>query len=138
MVEIVERLLARVEVNPDSGCWEWRGALTWGGYGRIGGRVNGKRKTLLTHRVAYAEMVTPIPDGLQIDHLCRVRHCCNPDHLEPVTPRENTRRAPHIAKAECKRGHSYAQHGHVDKTGRRHCRECHNAMERAARAAKNG
>lgn len=132
MVEIIERLLARIEVNPGSGCWEWQGALTWGGYGRIGK----SGKMLLAHRVAYMELVGEIPGGFQIDHLCRVRHCCNPDHLEPVTPKENTRRAPHVAKTECKRGHSYAHHAYVDKTGRRHCRECHNAMERAKRASR--
>lgn len=71
------------------GCWLWNGSLTYDGYGlfRANNRATG------AHRFAYEYFVGPIPAGLHIDHLCRVRNCVNPDHLEPVTPQENDRRA---------------------------------------------
>lgn len=74
---------ARCEITPN-GCWEWQGARQRG-YGRIRSGAN----VLRVHRVTYEAMVGPIPDGLDLDHLCRNRSCCNPAHLEPVTRREN-------------------------------------------------
>lgn len=74
----------------DNGCWIWQGAKTHGGYGVVG--VPGCRKNAVAHRVMYEREVGPIPGGLDLDHLCRVRHCINPDHLEPVTRRVNIER----------------------------------------------
>lgn len=68
----------------DSGCWIWQGSVSNTGYGRIGSRY--------AHRVSYERSNGPIPDGLTIDHLCRTTLCVNPDHLEPVTHRENVLR----------------------------------------------
>ena len=89
----------------------------------------------LVHRWAYEALVAPIPDGLTIDHLCRVRHCVNPAHLEVVTLAENIRRAPHYnsRKTHCKRGHEFTPTNamvYVRKDGRtqRQCRQCHNAL----------
>jgi len=70
----------RIQVNHATGCWEWTGWLSDEGY------------TSQVHRKIYRRLVGPIPDGLQLDHLCRIRHCVNPAHLEPVTNRENTLR----------------------------------------------
>lgn len=84
-----ERFWSCVDKDGPGGCWIWTGALTGAGYGQFGG--GGKKS--YTHRWAYQAHVGPIPDGLELDHLCRVRACCNPDHLEPVTHEENTRRA---------------------------------------------
>ena len=66
------------------GCWIWRGRIAPNGYGRLGSKY--------AHRVMYELHVGPIPTGLDVDHLCRVRHCVNPRHLEPVTRSENLRR----------------------------------------------
>jgi len=82
-----ERIETNIEID-SNGCWIWLKCKNNGGYGRI--QVNGK--PWLTHRVSYELYVGSIPQGLTIDHLCRVRHCCNPAHLEPVTSAENTRR----------------------------------------------
>ena len=80
------------EVMPD-GCWLWRKALGGGtGYGQL--RMNGR--THNAHRVMYERLVGPVPEGLVLDHLCRVRACVNPDHLEPVTFAENMRRGANV------------------------------------------
>lgn len=70
-------------------CWLWCGSLTYDGYGIF--REDNRRTG--AHRFAYEWHVGAIPDGLHLDHLCRVRNCVNPEHLEPVTPQENDRRA---------------------------------------------
>src|SRR5690349_20028702 len=93
--------LSRHLAPPDPrGCIEWTGTRNTKGYGRIArGGVNGR--FLMAHRVAYELARGPIPEGLQLDHLCRNRLCCNPDHLEPVTRQENVARgrAPNVLNA---------------------------------------
>ncbi|MFE3657246.1 HNH endonuclease signature motif containing protein [Streptomyces sp. NPDC059165] len=78
----------KVRVNAQTGCWEWRGRLATNGYGQL----SAGRTTRQVHRVTYEEHKGAIPEGLAVDHLCRNRICCNPDHLEAVTNRENWRR----------------------------------------------
>lgn len=126
-------------------CWIWmpahrqRLAKNGSSYGRWGGSVDGKRWISLVHRSAYAAMVGAIPDGLQIDHLCRVRACVNPAHLEPVTCRTNILRgiAPartresRAARTHCLRGHEYTSANTITQTNRkgyrlRSCRTCRN------------
>jgi hypothetical protein len=86
---ISERLERRRDIDQSTGCWNWTGARTPKGYGQI--RLVGGT-TAYTHREAYMAYVGQIPEGLHLDHLCRNRSCFNPEHLEPVTPRENARR----------------------------------------------
>lgn len=81
-----ERLLALIDASGD--CWIWTGTIRDSGYGQV--RANGRLQP--AHRVVYEWLVSPIPEGLTIDHLCRNRPCVNPDHLEPVTLSLNVQR----------------------------------------------
>ena len=69
-------------------CWIWLGSKTWNGYGQ--GKYRGKQ--ILGHVFWYERLVGPVPEGKALDHLCRQRDCCNPEHVEPVTYAENARR----------------------------------------------
>jgi hypothetical protein len=120
-----ERLLNYVRHGP-GGCWLWIGGKTRGGYGKF----QLCSKTCLAHRVAYELFIGPIDCGLQIDHLCRNRGCVNPEHLEPVTCRENllrgnTLQAENSAKTHCPKGHAYSpENTYRHKDGRRVCKSC--------------
>lgn len=114
----------RVHIQP--GCWRWRAAKDTSGYGRF--LVNGK--AVAAHRHAYEMMVGPIPEGLQLDHLCRNRWCCNPSHLEPVTKRENILRgvgasAKAARATHCPSGHPLSGDNlYINYKGARCCRAC--------------
>lgn len=118
--------------EPNTGCWLWLGSVDRGGYARI----NVAGRNAVAHRVAYEEFVGPIANDLQIDHLCRVRSCVNPQHLEPVSQRENVLRGVGVTsvnakKSTCPRGHPLSV---VDGEGRR-CLACRQAQNR--RRVKN-
>jgi hypothetical protein len=120
-----ERIEAAISVDAN-GCWIWQGPRTPYGYGifHTGSRVDGTKRQGGAHRAAYEMFVGPIPEGLELDHLCRVRACVNPDHLEPVTHLENMRRAPASQKTHCLRGHEYTPENTRLHRGKRACRTC--------------
>lgn len=125
----IERLMERVTFAPSTlatDCWLSGRHRSKGGYSRI--QVDGQ--TMYAHRFSYEYHVGPIPDGLTIDHLCRVRHCVNPEHLEPVTGAENVQRAFRGVAGQdtCGKGHSMADAYRTAK--RRNCRTCQRLRQR--------
>jgi len=114
-------------------CWLWTGGTTTAGYGLVGrgGRGNGM---VLAHRVMYESVHGTIPDGLEIDHLCRVIRCVNPDHLEAVTHQVNINRGITATKTYCKHGHEFTSaNTYIKSNGCRQCRECSLASSRRQR-----
>ena len=129
-----ERFWEKVEVRGTDDCWLWTAYTMVNGYGLFG---LSKGQTTLAHRFAYQDRVGPIPEGLQIDHLCRVRHCVNPAHLEPVTQLENVRRgnggANQTSKTHCPNGHPYSDENTYSPPCRptgRYCRACRRERNR--------
>ena len=112
----------------ETGCWEWTGAKFRDGYGLFYVASHGN---IGAHRFSYRLAYGDIPEGLQLDHLCRVRHCVRPDHLEPVTVQENIRRGMagklnhyQKTKTHCPQGHPYDTQNTLFYKGTRRCREC--------------
>lgn len=125
---LLERIVAKLDVGL---CWEFTGARA-GGYGRIGSP--GEKRTLGVHRVMWEVLVGPIPVGLEIDHLCRNKRCCNPDHLEPVTKSVNIRRGaptgPKSKGTKCRRGHPFTPENTWTNGVLRQCRTCNRARQK--------
>jgi hypothetical protein len=121
-----------INVKKTESCWLWTAFVAKNGYGQFS--YDGK--SIKAHRFAYELTVGKIPDGLQIDHRCRVRNCVNPNHLEAVTQRENILRgtaptAVNARKTHCPSGHEYTEDNTLVKTtGARICRTCHNFNKR--------
>lgn len=130
---LLDRLAAKIDFNGVGGCWLWTGATVGErGYGQA--RSNGK--PVVAHRAVWEATVGPIAEGMTIDHLCRVRLCVNPDHLEPVTMRENILRgegpcAVNARKLWCAKGHPLdGENLRIDHRGGRQCRLCERANGR--------
>lgn len=140
-----ERFEKKYVPEPNSGCWLWMAARTPTGYGNFwDGRTMAR-----AHRVAFKALRGPIPDGLELDHLCRTRCCVNPWHLEPVSHIENVRRgevgavlaasaARERSKTHCPTGHEYSEaNTYRGPNGKRRCRTCareHQVARRRSRA----
>lgn len=133
---LAERLWSLFVVNPETGCWLWTNRLNACGYGT----VSAQRKHMLAHRAMYELLVGPIPEGLELDHLCRVRHCVNPAHLEPVDHLTNVRRGQgNGRKTHCPRGHLYSpENTRIDRRGCRLCKECQRIHGRASYRRRRG
>lgn len=142
-MELRERIEAKVERIPESGCWIWVGSVKRNGYGHM--KALHSNGTAPAHRVVYEVYRGPIPRGMDLDHLCRVRCCVNPLHLEPVTRHENLRRAGVIERLQararamaeattCTKGHAMTpENTYVYPSGRhRACRICLRAYRKAA------
>jgi hypothetical protein len=143
----IDNFVKRVEIDHESGCWNWMGSKNGNTeYGKFSYRVGGQTFHPTAHRFCWETFVGPIPEGLEIDHLCGNKLCVNPDHLEPVTHAENCRRRNtskhigefHRAKTHCPHGHPYSgENLYVNPQGKRECRICKRARTRAARNARN-
>lgn len=120
------------DYRPDLGpCWVWVASVDRKGYGNFH-VISRPKKSAKAHRVSYELLVGPVMVGLEIDHLCRVRHCVNPAHLEAVTPYENMVRgnslqAQNLRKTHCPKGHEYTEENIYRLPGRsaRYCLACH-------------
>lgn len=138
---LAPRIANKITVSA-TGCWTWTGALDDDGYGQI----TIAKKNRRAHRTVYELLVGPIPDGLELDHLCRDRACVRPTHLEPVTGRENKLRSPitlasiNLAKTHCLHGHPFDEANtrlvRRGKSVERHCRKCGSDRVRRHRQRK--
>ena len=133
--------LDKIRINTN-GCWLWEGAIDGSGYSNLG------RPPWRGHRLSYQEFCGPIPAKLEIDHLCRVKSCVNPMHLEAVTHAENQRRmmaAARLARdtkkyghkpTHCIRGHAFVPANTRKRNGHRWCKTCDALHARVYRAAR--
>lgn len=144
---VEERFWDRVDKNgpphPDlkTPCWLWIGALDRDGYGLFGPEVGANHRA---HRFSYTLAKGEIPEGLQLDHLCKVRNCVNPEHCEPVTGKENTLRGDGITarnaqKTHCPKGHPYDILGTYPNGGSfRGCKRCNREKTQRYRDKRKG
>lgn len=131
---MLERFMRLVSPEPNSGCWLWSGSVNEDGYGTFSTPNN----SVGAHRLAYRMFRGATPIGLELDHLCRVRCCVNPYHMEAVTHQENCRRglagATQLAKTHCPQGHEYTESNTIRWRTKRSCKECHRAMVKRQRS----
>lgn len=123
----IQRFIIKIHVNLDTKCWEWTASTNKGGYGNF---TSSDRQYTKAHIFAYEYFKGKIPEGLELDHLCRVRHCVNPDHLEAVNHLTNMTRALNFRelshrKTHCKRGHEFTfENTYHSPKGHRDCYTC--------------
>ncbi len=120
------RITNRLCFDLHTGCWLWVGTRYPNGYGQVW--LNHRQH--MPHRLLYERLHGPVPAGLELDHLCRVRHCANPKHLEAVDHGTNVKRGAHghRRKTHCPKGHPYdTQNTRINSQGSRICRTCHRA-----------
>jgi hypothetical protein len=134
-VSLEDRIMARVDFSTD--CWLWTGTTNGTGYAKV--YANGRLRVV--HELIWELANGPKPAGMDLDHLCEVKHCINPDHLEPVTRQENLRRASkgNFRKTHCPKGHEYTTDNILpNKRGKRNCKTCHRLREQQRRSTQSG
>lgn len=132
-----DRFWSKVDRPDSESCWTWRASLSPKGYGQfsVGSKSAKTYRMMKSHRYAYEAMIGPIPSGLDLDHLCRNKACCNPLHLEPVTSAENNRRKA-LATSACFRGHPFTPENTCKgRNDTRECRTCRRDRKRKYRNA---
>lgn len=136
------RFMAKVKVSRTrfhngTPCWEWTGYRTANGYGQFFvERIRGanRNRVMSAHQWAYTHYIGPVPEGLELDHLCRNPACCNPVHLEPVTHLVNMQRGRKANETHCPSGHPYdTENTYISPSGGRYCKECNRERARANR-----
>ncbi|MGW5518483.1 HNH endonuclease signature motif containing protein [Nocardia africana] len=133
-MSLIQKLYANTEFVPQ-GCWNWTRAKSAAGYGVV--RPAGSKQVVYTHRASFEFHRGPIPTGMDIDHLCRNRACCNPTHLEAVTHQVNMLRAPftaldlHRNKTHCVNGHEFTPENTYQARSQRRCKTCRKASDAA-------
>lgn len=139
-VPIIDRIVTQIIVDPTTGCWRWTGDLHWKGYALLTVRDKPmEKKHRYVHRLSYVEFRGSIPEGLILDHLCRVRDCVNPFHLEAVTHKTNSRRGIGVGapkRTHCVKGHLFTpanEYWYTNKKGKtsRRCKFCMRATTNA-------
>lgn len=138
--QLPARVRSKIQMRPcdipglSAFCWEWTGFCRppYGyGYVRYQGHIR------FIHRVTYVILVGPIPEGLELDHLCRFTSCCNPAHLEPVTHKVNSERGRNATKTHCSNQHEFSgENFYVNGRGERVCRLCARDRSRARTASR--
>lgn len=121
-----KNFLAKIE-KKESGCWEWLGYRNERNYGQFPLRNHPSGKeTWAAHRVSHLLFVGDIPEKYEVDHICFNRACVNPEHLEAVNSKENTKRARAVQprKIVCKHGHYLLNNVYVKPGGKRECKTC--------------
>lgn len=139
--DLTAKLEAHYRVMPVSGCWDWFGTLDGEKkYGRLEIMVTPAWYRYSAHRYSYTLHRGPIPAGLDLDHLCVNTKCMNPEHMEPVTRAENSRRIKERGRTKKVTGKAHCLHGHpftpentwiVPGTEHRHCKTCARLGQRA-------
>lgn len=133
--DVKKRFWAKVNISDDGSCWLWKPKPYAKGYGRFHvSRKHGVR----SHRLAYLLAKGTIPDGWVVDHICKVRNCCNPNHLRAITHVENVMigsgvTAENARKTHCHKGHELAGRNLVMNKNYRNCRQCKYDRENARR-----
>lgn len=154
----IVRFMALIKISTerfyqDTACWDWQGSKSKDGYGQfvLDGRRSVKKVRIAPYRFIWEHFNGSMPEGLEPDHLCNNRSCCNPAHIEPVTHSENQKRSyargrkrmgvdylhPRHSCPSCPHGHAYTpENTHVTKQGTRQCRACNRVRCAAYQAGK--